>query len=216
MILYIEDNKIIGQNVKEYLESDGYTVDWYYDWEEWLNAATSKYYDCVILDVMLPWIDWFTLCKKIREQKRVPIIMTTAKWTLDDKSEWFEWGADDYLVKPFEIAELSMRISALMKRSDTHDHVEICGLDVYVDENRVVKEWEEIRLTLKERQIFLELLNAWWMTVSRATLIDAVRWWSALFENNDGKLDVYIANLRKKLWKTCIETVKGVWYRLAN
>ncbi len=214
MLLYVEDNKEIWSNVVAYLEAEWFTVDWYKDWESWIEAGLTKRYDCIILDVMLPWVNGMDICKAIREKKRVPIIMTTAKGTIHDKSQWFWYGADDYLVKPFEMAELVMRINALLKRSDTHDHIVLWDVEIYVDENRVVKAWEEISLTLKERQIFIALVDAWWSTVERSSLIEIVWWWDALFDNNDWKLDVYIANLRRKLWRELIETIKGVWYRI--
>lgn len=214
MILYIEDTKEIAENVVAYLETEWFSVDRYQDWQEGLDAWLSKYYDCVILDIMMPWIDGIEVCKTIRTVKNIPIIMTTAKGMLENKAEAYDYGADDYLVKPFEIAELVMRIHALLKRTGTSDSLTLWEFDIYIDENRITKHWTEISLTLKERQILMELINAQWWTVSRATIIDAVRWWDALFDNNDWKLDVYIANLRKKLTKELIETIKWVWYRV--
>ena len=212
MLLYIEDNAAIAENVIAYLEADGYQVKWCADGKVWLDTALSGYYDLVILDIMLPGMDGFRVCRELRKHKQVPVIMTTAKGEIDDKSAWFDWWADDYLVKPFELKELVMRIEALLKRSQVSDTVTFGDVDIILDENRCVKAGEEIKLTLKERQILMELVDAQGITVSRADIIDAVRWGDALYES-DGKLDVYIANLRKKLGKELIETVKGVGYR---
>lgn len=213
MLLYIEDNKAIAENVIAYLEADGYQVKWCADGKEWLDTALSGYFDLVILDIMLPSMDGFSVCRKLRTSKQVPIIMTTAKGEIDDKSEWFEWWADDYLVKPFALKELVMRIEVLLKRSQVSDTVVFGDVEVILDENRCIKAGEEVSLTLKERQILMELIDAQGITVIRADIIETVRWEDAIFES-DGKLDVYIANLRKKLGKELIETVKGVGYRV--
>lgn len=213
MILYIEDNEQIGKNVKTYLEAEWFFVQRYMNGLEWLETALSGRFDCIVLDVMLPWIDGFEICREVRKKKNTPIIMTTARGELDDKWEWFSWWADDYLVKPFEMQELVMRIQSLIKRSQVSD-VFMCGdLEVFLDENRCVKWWVEVHLTLKEWQIFMELIDAQWITVTRADIVESVWGEESLYET-DGKLDVYIANLRKKIGKESIETIKWVWYRL--
>lgn len=213
MILYIEDNYRIAKNVIAYLETEWFSVKWIADGKQWLEEALHGYFDCLILDVMLPGIDGFSICHELRKHKQIPIIMTTAKWEIDDKSKWFEGWADDYLVKPFELAELVMRIHALLKRSNTSDIVYVWDIEILIDENRCMKNGHEIKLTLKEWQILMELLDAPWITVTRSDIVESVWWEEALFEA-DGKLDVYMANLRKKLGKEYIETIKWVWYRI--
>lgn len=214
MLLYVEDTLAIAESVVAYLETSWFRVDWCTSWAAWLEKALHSIYECVILDVMLPDMDGFAVCREIRKVKQVPVIMTTAKWTITDKSTWFEGGADDYLVKPFPLEELVMRIKACVKRYEVNDVLHIWDVDLYLDENRYVKAGQAMALTPKEEIILLELLATPGITVSRSDIIDAVRWHDALFENNDAKLDVYIATLRKKLGKGLIETVKGVGYRL--
>ena len=213
MLLYIEDNQAIAKNVTTYLEAEWYNVHHTIDGQEWLNLALNGRYECIILDVMLPGIDGHTICREIRSHKSVPIIMTTARWELEDKSEWFDGGVDDYLVKPFELAELVMRVRALIGRTQISDVITLGDVEFALDENRCTRWGEEVKLTLKERQILMELLETPGRTVSRGDIVDAVRWGDALYES-DGKLDVYIANLRKKLGKELIETIKWLGYKM--
>jgi len=213
MILYVEDTKEIWENVVAYLEAEWFSVSRYTTGEAALEALEKKWFDIALLDVMLPWIDGFDLCERIRAKKQIPIIMTTAKGTIDDKSSWFGNGADDYLVKPFALEELVMRIKAHLKRAQWWDYIHLGDIELYIDENRCLKNWEEITLPLKEWQVLLSIVEWWWMTVSRASICEEVWWWESLFEN-DAKLDVYIANVRKKLGKELIVTVKGVGYKL--
>lgn len=214
MILYVEDTHKIAKSVIWYLESEWYVIDRYDDGKKALQAIQDKRYDCHILDIMLPGIDGQELCQHIRKKSSAPIIMTTARGTIDDKSESYDHWADDYLVKPFALEELVLRMQAIIKRSSVWDQITLWDLTIYIDENRIRKNGVEISLPLKERLIFIELLEARGMTVTRSDLIDTVRWSDALFDNNDNKLDVYIASLRKKLGKKFIETIKWVGYKL--
>lgn len=214
MILYAEDTKSIAKNVISYLELEGFSVDRHNDWNKALQAISQNRYDCYILDIMLPWIDGQELCQHIRKKTTAPIIMTTAKWEIWDKKTSYNYGADDYLVKPFALEELVLRIQAITKRSTIWDQIEFWDVIIYTDENMLTKAGIELSLPLKERQILIELIEWKWMTVPRAQMIDTVWWWEALFENNDNKLDVYIANLRKKIGKEYIETIKWVGYKL--
>ncbi len=213
MILLIEDNETIAKNIQEYLQLHEYTVDISHDGEQWLKLAQTKMYDLIILDVMLPWTSWFDILQKIRETKDVPVIMATAKWQLWDKSEWFESWADDYLVKPFELKELLMRVQALLKRSQVSDMFIFKDLKINLEDNEVTKNGEIVDLTNKEWQILSFLLQEEWHALSRSDIVEHVRWWDSLREN-DSKLDVYISNLRKKLNKELIETVKGFGYKI--
>jgi len=212
-LLIVEDNLEIGENIKEYLELEWYVVYREKDGLAGFKTSHEHQFDVILLDVMLPGMDGFTLCQKIRERSKVPIIMTTAKWQLDDKEEWFDWGADDYLVKPFALKELALRIKALLKRTEVSDIFSWGDIEVDLEDNKVTKLGKEIKLSLKEFQILAVLIDGWGHMVSRATIIDIVWWWDALWEN-DGKLDVYISTLRKKLWKGMIETMKGYGYRI--
>lgn len=212
-LLLVEDNPTIGKNIVTYLEHEGHTLDWYKDGKEWKDRALHYMYDCLILDIMLPGLDGIALLQELRTKKQTPVIMTTAKWQLEDKQEAYMLGADDYLVKPFALEELSMRINALMKRSQARDLYQIGDIQVDIENKTVIRAGQDVHVTIKEFLILSYLLEYDGRAVSRADLIEFIRWWDALYEH-DGKLDVYIANLRKKLGKDLIITVKWFGYKI--
>lgn len=214
-ILLIEDNAIIGNNISVYLTHEGHTVDWYTDGVTGKEQGMTYLYDVIVLDIMLPGIDGVAVLRELRKTTQTPIIMTTAKGHLDDKQEAFDLGADDYLVKPFALEELSMRIKALTKRSLSRDLYQLGDLQIDLADKTVTRAGEDVHLTMKEFLILSYLLEAQGHVVSRSDLLEFVRWGDALYEH-DNKLDVYIANLRKKLGKEFIMTVKGFWYRLTS
>ena len=119
-ILIVEDNIDIAENISDYLELQGHVTDFAMDGIGGLHLAITQEYDVIILDIMLPGMDGLTFCRKLREegQKVTPVLMLTARDTLSDKLEGFDAGADDYLVKPFELEELVARMQALVRRSD--------------------------------------------------------------------------------------------------
>jgi len=213
MILLIEDNLDIAHNIKTYLELNEFSVDHKTDGIEGLAQAEKKHYDCIILDIMLPGKNWFEILEDLRINKGIPVILTTAKWTIEDKSKWFELWADDYLVKPFELKELLMRIEAILKRTQTSDIITIWNIHINLEDNNIKKDGEDVHLPLKERQILTLLIDAGWHPVERTTIIEDIRGSDAMREKNDWKLDVYISNLRKKLDKSLIETVKWFGYK---
>ncbi len=214
-LLLIEDNQHIGSNIKQFLELEDCVVDWLVDGHEGLEQALARTYDCVILDVMLPGLDGLVLLQKLRTQKKTPVIMTTAKWQIDDKAQSYEAWADDYLVKPFALEELWMRIQAIVKRGHPQDIFRRRTIEVHIEENLVRKEWVDVSLPLKEFQILTCLIDQDGKVVSRTDLVEQVRGGDSLFEN-DNKLDVYISNLRKKLDKELIVTVKGFGYKIGQ
>jgi DNA-binding response OmpR family regulator len=173
-------------------------------------------FDVIILDIMLPWMDGITLCKHIRkDHPTTPILMTTAKGELDDKLEWFACGADDYIVKPFDLKELDARILAIVKRTPTRNILEHKNIRLDKDQKKIFRNNKEIKTTLKEFQIFEYLLESAWRSISRTEIIEEVWGNDQIFEE-DSKLDVYISTLRKKLGKTTIETIKGFGYQIPN
>lgn len=212
-LLVVEDNQTIGQNMVTYLEHEWHTVDWCADGEEWKNRALQYLYDIIVLDVMLPGLDGIALLQQLREKKQTPVIMTTAKGQLDDKQEAYTLGADDYLVKPFALEELVMRINALLKRTEVRDVYQIGDIQVDTENKVVTRSGQEVHLTLKEFLILTYLLESNGHAVSRSDLLEFVWWGDALYEHDD-KLDVYIANLRKKLWKQLIVTIKWFGYKI--
>jgi len=213
-ILLVEDNKDISQNIKKFLELENFVVDIASDGKAGLEAFEKKEYNIVLLDVMMPKMDGMQLCSKIRKTRDVPIIILTAKWQLEDKKEWFDCGADDYLVKPFDLPELLMRMNALFKRTQPQDLFNLGDVTIDLEAKIILKAGLEVKLTIKEWMILTSLLDGNGVVVSRWEILDFV-WWENLFENGD-KLDVYISTLRKKLGKELIETIKWFGYRIGR
>lgn len=214
-ILLVEDNKTIGSNIKKYLELEHHEVIRAENGLYAFEILKHKIFDVIVLDLMLPGMDGITLCKNIKKiNPGIPTIMTTAKWELEDKLEWFDSGADDYLVKPFDLKELSARIQAISKRVGTKNIIDHKNIRIDRDQKKVFKNNEEIKLTLKEFQILEYLFDRLGRSVSRSEIIDEIRGNDQIFEE-DAKLDVYISNLRKKLGKSLIDTIKGFGYQIA-
>lgn len=213
-ILVIEDNKTIANNIKKYLELDGNSVFIAENGLYGLEVARKNDFDIIVLDLMLPGLEWEKVCAEIKKEKDIPVIMTTAKWQLEDKLEWFNVWADDYLVKPFDLEELEARIKVLTKRKQW-DSKPVKKWNITIDlQNRKVLKWtKEVKLTVKEYNILECLVKNIWIPLSRTDIIQEVWWWDSLFDD-DWKLDVYISTLRRKLGKDIIETVKGFGYRV--
>lgn len=213
-ILLVEDNQTIGQNIQKYLELEGYSVLWVQNWSYANEVVKHQEFDLVLLDLMLPGIDGLVVAKTIKQhQEQTRILMMTAKGQLEDKLEGFEVWADDYLVKPFDLEELVARIEALLRRSVQKDVVSYGVLTLDNLQKKIFKGWEEIKLSLKEFQILELLIRNKGMALSRLDIIEEIWGWDAGFEE-DGKLDVYLSTIRRKIWKDMIETIKGYGYRL--
>ena len=215
-ILLVEDNQTIGQNIQKYLELEGYSVLWVQNWAYANEVVKHQEFDLVLLDLMLPGTDGLVIAKTIKQhQEQTRILMMTAKGQLEDKLEGFEVWADDYLVKPFDLEELVARIEALLRRSVQKDVVNYGVLTLDNLQKKIFKGWEEIKLSLKEFQILELLIRNKGMALSRLDIIEEIRGWDAGFEE-DGKLDVYLSTIRRKIWKEMIETIKGYGYRLIS
>jgi DNA-binding response OmpR family regulator len=213
-ILVIEDNHIIADNIRDFLMLDGHDVSIEYDGTSGLQRALWWRFDCVVLDLMLPGIDWLTICSQIREKKNTPIIMTTAKGTIDDKGDGFRSGADDYLVKPFSLDELSLRVTAVTKRIPPLDAFRLpYNIEIFPTQQRISKDGNDIKCTSKEFLLCTYLASNSGRLVSRGELCDILRE-NETHEKNEATLDVYIANLRKKLNKNLIETVRWWGYMI--
>ena len=215
-ILLVEDNQTIGQNIQKYLELEGYSVLWVQNWSYANEVVKHQEFDLVLLDLMLPGTDGLVVAKTIKQhQEQTRILMMTAKGQLEDKLEGFEVWADDYLVKPFDLEELVARIEALLRRSVQKDVVSYGVLTLDNLQKKIFKGWEEIKLSLKEFQILELLIRNKGMALSRLDIIEEIWGWDAGFEE-DGKLDVYLSTIRRKIWKDMIETIKGYGYRLLS
>ncbi len=203
-VLVVDDERLIVKGIKFSLVQDDMEVDCAYDGEEALDMAKKTEYDIILLDVMLPKIDGFEVCQMIREFSDVPIIMLTAKGEDMDKILGLEYGADDYITKPFNILEVKARIKAIMRRSsrkDTEEEkkkiLEKNGLKIYCDSRRVFTGDKEVKLTAKEYDL-LELLAFHPNKVySRENLLNIV--WGYDYPGDVRTVDVHIRRLREKI-----------------
>lgn len=202
-VLVVDDEKLIVKGVRYSLEQDDMQVDAAYDGEEALKLARENAYDIILLDVMLPKYSGFEVCQKIREYSDVPIIMLTAKGEDMDKILGLEYGADDYITKPFNILEVKARIKAIMRRtgrngSGRNEKLLVKGdMKLDRDSRRVVVGEKEINLTAKEFDL-LELLAVNQNKVySRENLLNIV--WGYEYPGDARTVDVHIRRLREKI-----------------
>ncbi len=202
-ILIVDDEKLLVKGIKFNFEQEGFLVETAYDGEEALKMARDKSIDLIILDLMLPKIDGLSVCQKIRDFSRVPIIMLTAKTEDMDKILGLEYGADDYLTKPFNILELKARVKAILRRSqagggDTGKPQKVSG-DVALDYNlrkiKIGDKWME--LTAKEFDLMDLLVTNAGKVYSRESLLDIV--WGYDYPGDIRTVDVHVRRLREKL-----------------
>lgn len=215
-VLVIEDNEILSRNLIRYLISREIFAEASMDWKEWLHKAISKFYDIIILDINLPSISWLEICKQIREKgKDTSILMLTSNWTNEDIVEGLNLWADDYLVKPFEYSELLARMNALVRRkvnNKSNTIIKIWDIEIDLQKLDVKKKWKISKLSTLEFDLLKFLAQNRWTAQSREEIYKKV-WWEFDVDFMFSKtLDVYIWYLRKKLWKTLIETKKGFWF----
>lgn len=213
-ILLIEDNKDISESIKEYLELEDFQIDSCYRWDEWLDQALSKKYDMLLLDVMLPGIDGFTIAAKLKEKSDVPVVMITAKDAIDDKLLWFENGVQDYIVKPFDLRELEARINSIFRRNEKINTYTFGNIIIDLERRVFKKDWIEVMLTQKEFLILEVLLQHKEIPVSRTDIIEHAWGWGDSLFDSDAKLDVYISNIRNKLSREIIQTIKWFGYKI--
>ncbi len=222
-ILTVEDDERIRTAVKLALEDEGWQVDEAATGEDALNAFTRQAADVVLIDIMLPGIDGFDVCRSIRRVSDVPIVMVTARADTHDVVAGLEAGADDYLTKPFAPKELSARIRALLRRVRTTDpgarHLVFDDLEIIPDEGVVRLADEEVHLTKTEFRLLVELGSNPGRVFSREVLLERV-WGYGYF--GDGRLvDVHIRRLRTKIEPDpanprYVVTVRGLGYKLQS
>lgn len=218
-ILVVEDEPKVAEFIKQGLEEQNYEVDVAADGRTGRDLGWKNKYDLIILDVNLPYINGFDVCKALRERKVAsPIIMLTALGTTDDKIMGFDSGVDDYLVKPFEFRELLARVKALHKRSvrseDSPKTLEIGDLVMNLDDKTVVRSGQKILLTAKEFGLLEYFIKNRGKVVSRADIAADV--WDIHFDTGTNVIDVYVNFLRKKVDKDfpnkLIHTMVGMGY----
>ncbi|MCR4763786.1 MAG: response regulator transcription factor [Lachnospiraceae bacterium] len=201
--LVVDDEKAIVKGIRYSLEQDGMEVDCAYDGEEAIACAREHEYDIILLDVMLPKYDGFEVCREIREFSDVPIVMLTAKGDDMDKILGLEYGADDYITKPFNILEVKARIKAIMRRMARNaadgEHARITAGDLTIDEDarRVLLADREIPLTGREFDVLTFLARTPGKIYSREELLGEL--WGADYPGDARTVDVHVRRLREKL-----------------
>ena len=202
-ILIVDDEKLLVKGIKFNLEQDGYETETAYDGEEALKLARDKSISLIILDLMLPNIDGLTVCQKIREFSSVPIIMLTAKTEDMDKILGLEYGADDYLTKPFNILELKARIKAILRRVTSQNSaiskptVSAGGIELDYNLRRVKIGNKVIELTAKEFDLCDLFVTNPGKVYSRENLLDIV--WGYDYPGDIRTVDVHVRRLREKI-----------------
>ncbi|OON68862.1 response regulator transcription factor [Hymenobacter sp. CRA2] len=218
-ILLVEDEPKLASFIKKGFENEAYELEIAYDGQIGQSLLEQNRYDAVILDVNLPYVNGFELCRRLRaHDAQVPVLLLTALDSLDDKVTGFEAGADDYLVKPFAFKELLLRVRALTKRASdaaTVRHVlRMADLELNLDGKYVTRAGQRIDLTTREYSLLEYLLLNRGKTVTRVDIAERV--WELNFDTNTNIIDVYVSYLRKKIDKDfspkLIHTVVGMGY----
>ncbi|ALO39278.1 response regulator transcription factor [Alcaligenes faecalis] len=218
-ILLIEDDPSLGSSLQSWLHLDGYAVDWLQRGDQVATALASHTYQCILLDRGLPGLDGDAVLRTLRgaggSHAQVPVIVITARDTLADRVQGLDLGADDYLVKPFDLEELSARVRAALRRSAAQASPEWRHGPVAIDPTakRVTLNDKPVPVTAREFAVLQALMHHPTHILSRAQLEEALYGWSEEVESN--AIEVHIYNLRKKLGSDFIVTVRNQGYVLA-
>jgi len=211
-VLLVEDDRLLGESLTEYLQSEGFITDWVYDPREVMDLLEVSRYDVIVLDLIMPHIGGEELIKAIREKdKETPILVLTAKHRLEDKRTCFELGADDYLTKPFEMEELVLRLKALYRRKNPQDVVVIDEVEVCFSKEMVKVKGKSISLSKKDWLVLKFLVENRGRFVSQEEILNYV--WGDEPVGED-VVRAHIKNLRKLLPEGFIKTMKGRGYRV--
>ena len=219
-ILLVEDDRNLRGFLKKAFREEGCAVDECESGDRALDRALRRSYDCIVLDLMLPGLDGFSVVKELRQRGvHTPVLILTARDEVDSRVRGLELGADDYLSKPFDLAELMARVHALVRRAELrHGDVSLSAGDLALDplKREVTRNGQRIDLSPREFALLEFLLRNAGRTVSRSRIAEAV--WNYQFDTETNVVDVYINYLRKKLavkdQPTLIQTVRAVGYRL--
>jgi len=216
-ILIVEDEKKVAAFIKKGLEEETYAVDVAYDGEDGLHMGVENQYDLIILDLMLPIIDGLNVLSRLRGKKiETPILLLTAKDSVEDKVTGLNTGADDYLTKPFAFSELLARIRVLLRRgkAETKTVLQIDGLSLDLVSHKVKRSNEEIELTGKEYSLLEYFMRNQGKVLTRTMIAEHV--WDYNFDTFTNVIDVYVNHLRKKIDKgypeKLLHTLRGVGY----
>lgn len=212
-LLLVEDDELLGDAVKTGLSQFDYVVDWLKDGESARAALKVEVFELVILDLSLPRLTGLALLKHMRQAgNKTPVIILTARESVSDRVEGLDAGADDYMVKPFDLNELSARIRALIRRSqgraDTAIHYKNITLDAAA--HKVLLDGVEVNISRREFALLQKLLENQGHAISREHLMQSIYGWDEDLDSN--VLEVHIHNLRKKLKADFIRTIRGIGY----
>jgi two-component system OmpR family response regulator len=211
-VLVVEDEPELRRVLAQALREDGYAVDEAADGPDGLYKATTWSYDLVVLDLMLPGLDGFALLKRLRREKHTPVLILTARDAITDRIRGLDVGADDYVVKPYVLAEVLARVRALIRRAAGRGDSRMSVGDVEIDTagRTVTRAGEPVTLTAREYAI-LELL-----VLHRGRVVTKTEIYEHIFDETDDTLsnliEVHVSNLRKKLGRDLIETRRGMGY----
>ena len=217
-LLIVEDEKRLCQTIAKYFKGEGYTIDTCHDGSDALDYINGTEYDAIVLDIMLPGLDGISVLKKIRAKKlKTPVLLLTAKNSIEDKVDGLDSGADDYLTKPFSLEELSARIRVLIRRHGVErvDNIMTVGpLTLDMDKKAAIRDGKEIALTAKEYAILEYLMHNKGIVLSREKIQHHI--WNYDYEGSSNIIDVYIRTLRNKVDtpfdQKLIQTVRGIGY----
>lgn len=218
-LLIAEDDLLLGQSIKKGLEEQHYAVDLVMDGQEALTMSQLISYDLVILDVMLPHIDGFEVCKRLRKRgQTMPLLFLTARGDVESRVAGLDLGGDDYLIKPFAFREFEARVRALLRRESVSKTTQLSFLDITLDTqtHEVWRNGRQLTLMAKEYVLLEVFLRHPHQVLSRSMI--AERLWNEEAENLSNVIDVYIGYLRRKLCEggelNVIQTVRGFGYQL--
>ena len=212
-ILLVEDDELLGDGVRTGLIQYGYTVDWVKDGQSALSAMLHESFDMVVLDLGLPKKSGIDVLKSVRAKNiTTPVVILTARELVEDRIKGLDAGADDYLVKPFDLNELTARIRALQRRSTARAETKISFADITLDpaSHTVFIKDEAINISRREFALLQKLLENTGRVLSREQLTQTLYGWSDDIDSN--ALEVHIHNLRKKFGTDLIRTIRGVGY----
>lgn len=216
-ILLVEDDRLLGDGISAGLRQDGYAVDWLRRGDEVLPALEGSQFDLLIIDLGLPGVSGTEVIKRIRRKNlNIPVLILTARGTLEDRVSGLDTGADDYMVKPIDIEELSARIRALSRRSHGQSTPALSYAGITLDPavHSVTRDGVAVELSPKEFSILQTLMQQSGKIVPRTRLEESLYGWNESVASN--AIEVHIHHIRKKLGSDVIETVRGVGYAMGK
>ncbi len=211
-VLLVEDDVLLGKALETGLKQGGYTPEWVTDGETALAAAKDNAFSAMLLDINLPKLSGLEVLTAVRAHSRMPVVIMTARDGLDQRIEGLDLGADDYIVKPFELQELLARMRAVMRRSEGRAEAKITFRDIEMDTTarKVTKGGQWVKLSAREYQVLALLMQRTGRILSKSEIEEQIYSWDGDVESNTVEAAVY--SIRKKLGREIITTIRGVGY----